>query len=264
MKILSNEMAQHYQVASLQRGHSVFTSFISNSGKILFLDSHLDRLLSGADFLFPNLSWSQCFEKLRHFVESEFSQLPEPIQNQGYFRLTIFDDCVYFQYRQRECLGQVDTSVKVMLGFKMKTPGLLPAFVKLSNYAEADLELRRARLLGFDDVLFTDHLQKITEASSSNIFLLTNDDQVLTPMPSSMVLDGILRKKLCQKLKESGFRVSESSISKTDLLKAKEIWLTNSVKGIRFVEQFDDSLFQIKNSTYERVVNIFGRYGELV
>lgn len=260
MKILSNELAQHYQAASLQRGYCVFTSFISKKGKIIFLDSHVERLLTGADFLFPDVGWTLNHEKLKQYVVNEFDKLTPEMQNDGYFRLSIFDDCVHLQ--KRELLSSPD-KLTLTQALKIKTPGLLPPFLKLANYVESDLELVRAKLKNFDEVIFFDHLQNVTEASSSNVFMIAADGSLLTPAPSSMILDGITRKKLCQKLKDSGFNISESSISKTDLLNAREIWLTNSVKGIRFVDQFEDVTFEKKDSIFDRITKIFGRYGEL-
>lgn len=254
MKILTKELAQHYQLASLQRGYSVFTSFISQQGRILFLDAHLERLLMGADFLFPKADWPLNFEKLKQYVESEF-------QNESYFRLTIFDDNVYLQRRE---LTASSICVKLTSAQKIKTPGLLPAFVKLSNYVEADLELSSAKFKNFDDIVFFDHLQNVTEASTSNLFVVASNGSILTPAPSSMVLDGITRKKLIQKLEANNYPIKESTITKSDLLNAKEIWLTNSVKGIRFVDQFENVNFEIKDSLFQKIMGVFGRYGELV
>ncbi|MFA6238387.1 MAG: aminotransferase class IV [Bacteriovorax sp.] len=260
MKILSNELAQHYQVASLQRGYLVFTSFISKHGRILFLDEHLERLLTGADFLFPEANWTLNHEKLKQYVENEFKYCSSKIQESGYFRLTIFDDNVHFQHHE---LLNSPGSLGVTTAIKLKTPGLLPPFVKLSNYVESDLELVRARFKNFEDVIFFDHLHNITEASTSNLFIVVPDGNILTPAPSSMILDGILRKKLLQNLKMNGFKIREASVSKTDLLNAKEIWLTNSVKGMRFADCFDEQYFERKNSLFEKAIESFGRFGEL-
>ena len=147
MKILSSEMAQHYHVSSLNRGHLVFTSFIAFNGKILFLDSHLKRLLRGADFLFPNVGWTLNHRKIKQYVEDVFNNNP----SNAYFRLTIFDDAIHLQTKSFE--EQSDT-ITAMSAAKIKTPGLIPSFVKLSNYVEADIELVRARFKKFDDVLF--------------------------------------------------------------------------------------------------------------
>lgn len=261
MKILSNEVSQHYQIASLKRGHSVFTSFISKNGKILFLDAHLGRLLSGADFLFPHVNWTRHFADLKQYVESEFSSCREQRKKYGYFRLTIFDDSVHLELH--DLMESIET-VNLTTAQKMKTPGLTPSFLKLPDYVEADLELIAAKTRHFDDVAFFDHRAKLTEASSSNIFVVALDGRIMTPAPSSMVLDGILRKNLFNHLTKNKFEVLEMELSKSDLLNAKEIWLTNSVRGIRFVKQFENVFFEMNNSSFESVLKSFGRYGEYV
>ncbi|MDD4974299.1 MAG: aminotransferase class IV [Bacteriovorax sp.] len=265
MKILSSEMAQHYQISSLQRGHLIFTSFISYNGKILFLDSHLERLVKGADFLFPDIGWSQNFEKIKQYVEGVFKNTMDrsgdQSMNNNYFRLTIFDDCLHLQQKAFETHND---SLKLMSALKVKTAGLIPPFVKLSNYLESDLELARAKFKSYDDVLFFDYAQNITEASTSNIFIVTTGGAIITPTPSSIILDGVTRKKLLEKLQYLGFNIKEAPVSKSDLLKAREIWLTNSVKGVRFVEQFEELMFDKNDTLFQKVITVFGRYGELV
>ncbi|MGZ3786968.1 MAG: aminotransferase class IV [Bacteriovorax sp.] len=257
MKILSNEMAQHYQIASLKRGHLIFTSFIALNGKILFLDSHLDRLLKGADFLFPNSGWAINHQKLKQHVLEAFRR----DKADSYFRLTLFDDCVYLE---RRVLDFSPECLKMTSALKVKTPGPIPSYLKVSNYLESDLELARAMFLGFDDVLYFDNGEHLTEASSSNVFIVTGDGKIKTPQTSSMVLEGITRQKLLTKLSKTGFAITEGAISKAELEKAREIWLTNSVKGVRFVSQFEDLTFERSNSIFEKAIALFGRYGELV
>jgi branched-subunit amino acid aminotransferase/4-amino-4-deoxychorismate lyase len=262
MKILSSEMAQHYQMNSLLRGHLVFTSFISCNGKILFLEAHIERLLKGAEFLFPNCNWAQNFLKIKQHVENEFIKINDQTVGNFYFRLTIFDENIFLLCRPPE--GQAcSDSLRLMSAQKIKTTGLIPPFLKVSNYLESDLELERARLKNFDDIIFFDEGRNLTEASSSNVFMVDHEGVIITPMPSSNILDGVTRKKLLEKLRMLGFEIKEAAISKSDLLNAREIWLTNSLKGIRFASQFEDSFFEKKDSVFLKAIKVFGRYGEL-
>jgi len=262
MKILSSEMAQHYQMNSLLRGHLVFTSFISFNGKMLFLDAHIERLLKGAEFLFPDCGWAQNFLKIKKFVETEFIKTKDQEAGNFYFRLTIFDENIFLLRRPIETQA-CSESLKLMSALKIKGTGLIPPYLKVSNYLEADLELKRARLKNFDDIIFFDEKQNLTEASSSNVFIVNDEGVIITPVPSANILDGVTRKKLHEKLQILGFEIKEAEISKSDLLNAREIWLTNSVKGIRFVSQFEESFFEIKDSVFLKVIEVFGRYGEL-
>lgn len=260
MKILSSDMAQHYQVNSLQRGHLIFTSFISINGQLLFLDSHIERLLKGAHFLFPHFEWDLNFFKIKDHVENIFIKL-NSLKDNFYFRLTIFDDCLYLQHR---VLEESKDSLKLTTAIKIRTQGLIPPFLKLSHYVEADLELAQAKLKDWDDIVYMDNEGNLAEASSSNVFIVNDNGTVLTPPPSSMILGGITRKKLLEKLQKEGVDILEAPVSQLELFKAREIWLTNAVKGLRFVEQFDDRTFLKNNSLYLRAKAIFGRYGELV
>jgi branched-subunit amino acid aminotransferase/4-amino-4-deoxychorismate lyase len=255
MKILSNEMAQHYQKSSLNRGHLVFTSFISQSGKILFLKDHIARLLKGADYLFPNEKWKNQQAELEQHVLDVFKK----DQSDSYFRLTVFDDCVHLEKRALENNSETTTAT---IAFKRKTPGLAPDFLKISNYLESDLELARAKEQGFEDIFYLDQNERLTEASTSNIFVLGNNGVIKTPPTSSMVLLGITREKLIAKLKTMKLQVREATIDKGELEKAQEIWLTNSVKGIRFVSRFENTSFKRNHSTFDQLLLQFGRYGE--
>ncbi len=254
MKILSKDKAQYYQIPSINRGHLTFTSFISKNGKILFLDSHIDRLLKGAEFLFPNVGWTSNHQKLKEHVLSEF-------KDESYFRLTLFDDSVHLERRQ---LDESSDSLKMTSAIKLKTPGMIPSFLKVSNYLESDLEIAKAKTLGFDDVMYFDKNGNVAEASSSNVFIVTKLNQIKTPPVSSMVLEGITRQKLITKLKAGGFNIVETAISKVELENAQEIWLTNSVKGIRNVSQFEHCSFKRNDSIFDQAIALFGRYGELV
>jgi branched-subunit amino acid aminotransferase/4-amino-4-deoxychorismate lyase len=261
MKILSTEMAGNYQHRSLQRGHLVFTSLICYNGKLIFLDSHLERLLKGADFLFPKFGWIQKQEELKRYIENAIGPTTILADDNYYFRLTIFDDSIFMERRTWE---KNEDFLRMTTALKIKTPGLFPSFLKLSNYVEADLELSLARIKNYDDILFVDNSDNITEASTSNIFVVKSDGTIISPSPSSMILDGIMRKKLFEKLQNFGFNIQEAPLKREELLKAREIWLTNSVKGLRFVLQYEDSVFEKENSTFQKVIEIFGRYGELV
>lgn len=256
MKILSKEVAQFYQISSLNRGHLVFTSLIAKDGRLLFLDCHIERLLKGASFLFPEFKWQEHYLEIKKYIEEIFKQ----DCSNFYFRLTIFDDCLHLEKKVFE--EHVD-SLKVTTALKIKSISYMPSFLKSSNYLEADLELRQARLKNFDDVIFFDNDQMLTEATTSNIFVVMSDGMIKTPPLSSMVLDGVIRQNLLKELEKKDFAVKVTQISKIDLLSAKEIWFTNSVKGLRFVSLFEKVHFKKENSTFNQVVKFFGRYGEL-
>ncbi len=257
MKLIPDDVAKYYQINSLKRGHEVFTSLIIYGGRILFLEDHIKRLLQGADFLFPQIGWNH---KHQQVTEVVINSCAEMVGN-FYLRVTIFDDSIHLE---KKVLEQGIDHLKLAVAQKRKSLGLNPAFLKSSNYLDADLEILLAKSRHFDDVLFLDTSEMVTEASSSNIFIVTADNKILTPPSSSMVLEGILKKNLIDMLPEFGLKVEEECFSRSTLFAANEIWLTNSVRGIRFVTQLEEKTFQRSNSHFNLIIKSFGIYGELL
>ena len=78
----------------------------------------------------------------------------------------------------------------------------------------------------------------MVEAINSNIFLIRGNE-VITPPLDSGCINGIVRKKLIEGLKKrDNLKVFELAVSPFDLLKADEIFLTNSISEIQSVDQY--------------------------
>lgn len=254
MKILNQIEAKNYQIPALNRGHIVFTSLVKLQNKVLFIDAHIERLLAGAHFLFPENQWNEKHEVIKGHVQNVLRDVDD-----SYLRITIFDDVLHLEKKK---LPVSLEEVKLARAVKIKTPGLFPPHLKHSNYLEADLEIKNAMKSGFDDVLFFDNQGNAAEASTSNLFIVTREGDIVTPPICSYVLQGITRGKLSECLMKNGYMVVERAIGIADLEKAREIWLTNAVKGVRSVSQFQDKHFSVKGPLYEKAIGLFGRFGE--
>jgi branched-subunit amino acid aminotransferase/4-amino-4-deoxychorismate lyase len=238
----------------MNRGIQTFTSFLSDKTQFIFLEDHLERLLKGADFLFPQLKWKDKKSEIAEFLKGEF--LPSQ-----YYRLSVVEDTLLFLKKPH---APKEPYVQLANAQSTKVTSLIPSFVKNSNYLLAELELQEAKKKKCDDVIFFDQHQNVTEASTSNIFVSLDSDgkTILTPKTSSMVLEGVTRKKLIEFLKAKGFLVIEGDISKSELESSREIWLTNAIQGIRLVERYEKlNMFQDK-TIYQSVCKDFGRFGE--
>lgn len=85
-------------------------------------------------------------------------------------------------------------------------------------------------------ILFNDQ-GRVAEAHNSNIFVVQEND-ILTPSLSEYCLDGIMRKLIISLAREAGLNVVETALNPDELLYSDEIFLTNAVSGIRWVESF--------------------------
>lgn len=252
MKIISLDSTDIYQSNNLNRGIQTFTSFLSGKTQFIFLNEHLERLVKGADYLFPNVNWPGHVQEIKEFLQKEF--VPS-----HYFRLGIVDETLFFLKKPHAPKGPF-----VALGnaSSLKTTSIIPSYIKSPNYLLAELELLEAKKRKCDDVIFFDQLGNVTEASTSNIFAVLDHKTILTPKLSSMVLAGVTRAKLIEYLKASGLTVIESDISKSELESSLEIWLTNSIQGIRLVDRYEKSDMFKEKTIYQSVCQEFGRFGE--
>lgn len=229
-----------------------FTSFLSGKDQFIFLDEHLERLLKGADYLYPAEKWALKKDEIKEFLLQEF--VPS-----HYFRLTVFEGDILFLKKPHQ---PKDPYVSLANATSKKAESIIPSFVKSSHYLLAELELREAKKRKHDDVLFFDQGGWVTEASTSNVFVVLNGATILTPKTSSKVLEGVTRKKLIEFLRLEKYTVIEADISRSEIENSNEIWLTNSIQGVRYVERFEKMDLHKEKTLYQSVCSGFGRFGE--
>ena len=117
---------------------------------------------------------------------------------------------------------------KSMDGFaNLKTANFLP-YVMASRYARAH---------DCDDALVLNAANKIADASRANIFTIKGND-VFTPALHQGCVNGVMRRFVMEELPRHGFAVYQVEMEEADLLNAEEVFLTNSIYGARWVEQF--------------------------
>jgi branched-chain amino acid aminotransferase len=94
-----------------------------------------------------------------------------------------------------------------------------------------------------DDCLLQNGQGKIIESISSNLFLIKGQT-VYTPGIGSGCIDGIMRKQIIAFLPELGFHLIETpGFTVEELLEADEIFLSNSISGIRWVVGYGEKRF---------------------
>jgi branched-chain amino acid aminotransferase len=85
----------------------------------------------------------------------------------------------------------------------------------------------------------------------SNVFWM-KDEIIFTPSLSEGCVDGVFRRWLLEKLRDTRYELKEHACEISDLQNADEIFLTNAIRGIRPVKKFDDKNYPI-NKTRELI-----------
>lgn len=93
-----------------------------------------------------------------------------------------------------------------------------------------------------NDCLLLNTAGNIADSTIANLFLV-KAGKLFTPALTEGCIDGVMRKYLITELSKAGEKVEETSISTAMLPKADELFLTNAIKGIRWVRQFGGKLY---------------------
>lgn len=90
---------------------------------------------------------------------------------------------------------------------------------------------------GLDDLLIQNYKMGIIEGASSNLFVVSNG-VLYTPGLDLGPLGGTMRMQIINLALENGIKVYECNISPQNLLVADEVFLTNAIQGVIWVDQY--------------------------
>jgi branched-chain amino acid aminotransferase len=113
----------------------------------------------------------------------------------------------------------------------LKTASFLP-------YVLAELF---AKERGIDDAVVLNAYNNLADTSKANIFLIIKNE-IFTPALNQGCVAGVMRRYILEQLKNS-YRVHLDEISEEKLLTADEVFLTNSIFDIRWVEKFRQKIY---------------------
>lgn len=95
----------------------------------------------------------------------------------------------------------------------------------------------KAKAMGVDDLLILNDKLGIIESTSSNLFIVSNG-VLYTPGLDLGCLGGTMRMQIINLALKHNIKVYECNISPQNLLAADEVFLTNAIKGIVWVETY--------------------------
>lgn len=110
-----------------------------------------------------------------------------------------------------------------------------------------------------DDVFIQNYNNSIIEASSSNIFIVSNG-VLYTPSLSEGCLAGTMRMNVINIALEKGIKVYECTLNPQYILAADEIFLTNAIQGVRWASSYRSKRYF--NSTTKEIVGYLNTYAE--
>ncbi|MCA1589394.1 MAG: branched-chain amino acid transaminase [Acidobacteria bacterium] len=119
------------------------------------------------------------------------------------------------------------------------TSNSMPAMAKAgANYMNSQLIKMEALLGGFSEGIALDDRGYVSEGSGENIFLV-NNGRLITPPLGASILPGITRDSVIQIAREMGIEVLETSIQRSALYLADEVFFTGTAAEITPIRSVD-------------------------
>jgi len=156
-----------------------------------------------------------------------------------------------------------DIGLKLTILPKYKKTIDIFANLKHTDRAIYEKAINYAREHDFDDAIVLNENGTIADASIYNIFIV-KDGLIYTPTLVDAPVAGVLRELLLTRLTD--IKIIEKSISIVDIYQADEVFLTNAIRGIRWVESVDEKLYvntitkQVFSAFKDVVVEHFGEH----
>ena len=106
--------------------------------------------------------------------------------------------------------------------------------IKSSSFLPYIMAARNAKENKCNDNVVLNTEGRICDTTIANIFLVKNG-RLATPSLNEGCINGVMRQYLITLVAETGLNLEEKALTPDDLFEADEVFLTNSIRGIRWV-----------------------------
>lgn len=237
---------------SLFYGEGVFETFRYKSKLPAYFHKHYSRMSQGATLIkipIPDAVYvKELIDKASFNTDIEDAYVKVCLLSEGRSEFHKYSESSKALVIIREYKKPPDTVTVWVNSFNRNSSSPILR-IKSLNYLENVLARRAAIDLGFDEALFLNDRQEITEGAASNIFWL-KDEALFTPSPECGLLPGVTRSLLLDISAEIGLYVREGRYSLQDILGSECAFFTNSVIGAVRISKINESEMPIDNDAF--------------
>ena len=254
-----NDARIHVMSHVVNYGSSVFEGIrcyeTINGSAIFRLQEHMQRLVNSAKIYRMDSPYSR-----QDFCDAAVSLVEDSGLESCYFRPLIVRgldeekpsfgvngmsnpiDSYVAAWQWGKYLGEeaLETGIEVCVSSWTRiTSNSMPAMAKAgANYMNSQLIKMEALLGGFSEGIALDDRGYVSEGSGENIFLV-NDSKLITPPLGASILPGITRDSVVKIARELGIEVVETSIQRSALYLADEVFFTGTAAEITPIRSVD-------------------------
>ena len=214
-------------------GLGLFETILFYKGKPIFLDEHLARInksITDLELKIEKLKKDEVFQYLnnnKNTLEYEVLKIVLSEKNRIFLKRE-------YTYTEKDYQKGFSLNISKV----RRNESSIFTFHKTLNYGDNILEKRKSKKLGYDEPIFLNSKNQITEGATSNIFVVV-EDKIYTPKLSCGLLNGIVRQYII-----SNYDIIEEEIDLEFLNNTDEIFLKNSLFGIMPVNNLEKKIFK--------------------
>ena len=240
-KININDRGYHF-------GDAVYEVILYNNGIFYDYDGHIKRLFNSLKLI--NIKFHLSAQQLKIIIKNLFRlnrvnfgsiyiQVSRGVadRNHSYFGLNSKPVLTMIVSKKKNNISDDIKGVKAITLVDnrwsrpdIKTTQLLPN-VLAKTYAN-----KKNAYEG----IFIDHEGYVTEGSSSNIWIINKNNEILTREIDGKILSGITRKTISQFAKNNNFKMLEKKFTKDEMLNSREVFLTSASSFVTPIIEIDN------------------------
>ncbi len=224
----------------LQFGDSVYEVIMVFNGKMVDQDWHFARLNESIQAIYmPE-------QNIDSMIQDCHLLIAKNKLSHGYVYLQVTRGCAP---RQHEIPQNSKPNIIVSTTQKILSENLIDGIkvcfsqesrwkhrnIKTCSLLATVLLKHKALIDGYDDTIICDE-DEVLEGSRANIFIVDQKDRLITTPNDNRLLPGITKRRIANLHK-----VTESKITKIDLLNAKEVFLSSSTNPVKPILQIEDT-----------------------
>ena len=258
-KIISeNKLQLSIENRAFRYGDGFFESIRMFDNKIPFIQSHIKRIKNSMQIL--QMDSKKKFSAAYFEKQLKITAQKNKLSN-ARFRLSFFrNDGGFYTPETNEVSFLIEafplTENKFTVNKKGYQLGLFDE-IKKTNSPLSSVKSVNALLFvmasiykkknGFDECLILNEKNNISESISSNVFIVKNK-KIFTPPLTEACVSGIMRNEIIRLARKNNFQLLEKKFSEQAILTADEVFLSNSINGIRWVSEYKNKRFTNKTA----------------
>ena len=240
-KININDRGYHF-------GDAVYEVILYNNGIFYDYDGHIKRLFNSLKLI--NIKFHLSEQQLKIIIKNLFKlnrvnfgsiyiQVSRGVadRNHSYFGLNSKPVLTMIVSKKKNNISDDIKGVKAitMVDNRWSRPD-----IKTTQLLPNVLAKTYANKKNAYEGIFIDHEGYVTEGSSSNIWIINKNNEILTREIDGKILSGITRKTISQFAKNNNFKMLEKKFTKDEMLNSLEVFLTSASSFVTPIIEIDN------------------------